>query len=358
MLFAFCATLTAAATPTRAQQPSPIPIEKIQIAEGIYQFASAPDGYVPDDNSIVIINSDDVLVFDTLGRPSSARTVLAEIRKLTDKPVRYVVNSHHHPDHWSGNEVFAAAFPNLEIISTEASRQYMVSLAKTWPLVWTNRLKQSQAALDEETKSGKNPDGSAVTAEQRANDENDVRLLAGWLAELNQLTRTYPTLTFGDSLTLRHGGREFRFFNITGDATGTTALYLPKEKLLLVGDTISSPIPGFNTNLLPSHFLKSLKFLAQLDADTIIPGHGPALRGKNYLNLEIELLDSLTSQVNEAVQKELVTVEDIQKAVNVDSFREKFTHNDKDLNAEFQSSVNRMIDALSREARDGRKWLQ
>ncbi|MFZ1008619.1 MAG: hypothetical protein WAN65_17395, partial [Candidatus Sulfotelmatobacter sp.] len=90
MLFAFCATLAAAAIPARAQQPSPIPIEKIQIAEGIYQFTSAPDGYVPDDNSIVIVNSDDVLVFDTLGRPSSARTVLAEIRKLTDKPVRYV----------------------------------------------------------------------------------------------------------------------------------------------------------------------------------------------------------------------------------------------------------------------------
>jgi glyoxylase-like metal-dependent hydrolase (beta-lactamase superfamily II) len=76
-----------------------VKIEKVQIADGIYQFITAPDGYVPNGNSVVIINDNDVLVFDTFTRPSSARTVVAEIRKLTNKPVRYVVNSHWHPDH-------------------------------------------------------------------------------------------------------------------------------------------------------------------------------------------------------------------------------------------------------------------
>src|SRR4029077_17816644 len=42
-----------------------IAIQKVQIADGIYQFMSAPDGFVPDDNSIVIVNENDVLVFDT-----------------------------------------------------------------------------------------------------------------------------------------------------------------------------------------------------------------------------------------------------------------------------------------------------
>jgi glyoxylase-like metal-dependent hydrolase (beta-lactamase superfamily II) len=40
-----------------------------------------------------------------------------------------VANSHHYPDHWSGNEVLVEAFPNLEIIATEESRRYMLNIA-------------------------------------------------------------------------------------------------------------------------------------------------------------------------------------------------------------------------------------
>jgi len=69
-------------------------IEKVQIADGIYQFITSPDGYVPNGNSLVVIKENDVLVFDTFSRPSSARHELAAIRRLTSKPVRYVVNSH------------------------------------------------------------------------------------------------------------------------------------------------------------------------------------------------------------------------------------------------------------------------
>ena len=108
---------------------------------------TAPDGYVPNGNSVVIVNANDVLVFDTFTRPSTARTVLAEIRKLTDKPVRYVVNSHHHPDHWSGNEVYAQAFPGLEIIASEETRQFMLNIANAWPAVFTENLRQDQADL-------------------------------------------------------------------------------------------------------------------------------------------------------------------------------------------------------------------
>jgi len=56
------------------------------------------------------------------------------------------------------------------------------------------------------------------------------------------------------------------------------------------------------------------------------------------------------------VQKGLVTVEEIQKAVNVEPLRVKFTHDDKELNAKFPRFVNSMVENASREARDGRKW--
>ncbi len=143
-------------------------LQKVQIADGIYQFVTAPDGYVPNGNSVVIVNENDVLVFDTFTRPSTARTLLAEIRKITDKPVRYVVNSHHHPDHWSGNEVFAQAFPDLEIIASEESRQFMLNIANAWPPVFTNNLRKDEADFDKEVSTGKVSDGTALTARATA----------------------------------------------------------------------------------------------------------------------------------------------------------------------------------------------
>jgi len=331
-----------------------VAVQKVQIADGIYQFITAPDGYVPNGNSVVIVNENDVLVFDTFTRPSTARTVLAEIRKITDKPVRYVVNSHHHPDHWSGNEVYAQEFPNLEIIATGETRQFMLSIAKAWPPVFTENLRKDQADLDKEVSTGKDSDGAPLTDEQRRKDENDVRLEREFVAETMKVKRTYPTLTYGDRLTLYHGGREFRFMSMVGDAHGTTVLYLPKEKILLTGDVLSYPIPYFNLPI--SQQAKSLRTLAQFDADVIIPGHGPAWHDKDFLNLEADLLESVVSQVVQATQKGMVTVEEMQKAVNVEPLRLRFTHDDKDLNAKFRRYVNRMVENASREARDGRKF--
>jgi cyclase len=343
-LFSACVTPSVAETG--------VAVQKVQIADGIYQFITAPDGYVPNGNSVVIVNENDVLVFDTFARPSSARTVLAEIRKITDKPVRYVVNSHHHPDHWSGNEVYAEAFPNLEIIASEETRQFMLNIANAWPQVFTKNLSLDQADLDKEVSTGKESDGTVLTPERRRKDEDDVRLERDFVAEAIKVQRTYPTLTYHDQLTLHHGGREFRFMSMVGDATGTTVLYLPKEKVLLTGDVLSYPIPYSSFPL--SQQAQSLRTLSLIDADVIIPGHGPAWHDKDFLNLEAELLETVVRQVVAAEREGMVTVEEIQKAVNVEPLRPKFTHDDADLNKKFQRYVNRMVENASREARDGR----
>ena len=338
---------------TSASAQTQIAVKKVRIAEGIFQFITAPDGYVPNGNSVVIVNDNDVLVFDTFTRPSTSRSVLAEIRRMTDKPVRYVVNSHWHPDHWSGNEVYTRAFPGLEIIATEETRQFMLNMARAWPQLYKEGLRKDQAAFDAEVSTGRQPDGTALTSEQRRKDEDDLRLEREYITEAMNVERTYPTLTYGDSLTLRHGGREFRFISMVGDARGTTVLYLPREKILVTGDLISYPVPYFTPPL--SQHARSLRNLARYDADVIIPGHGPAWHDREFLNLEAELLESIVSQVTQAEQQGLVTVEEVQKAVSVEFLRVKFTHDDRDLNAKFQRYVSRMVENAYREARDGKK---
>ena len=324
-------------------------ISKVVIADGIYQFTIPRDSYVRQINSVAIVNESDVLVFDTNTRPSSARLILAEIRKITDKPVRIVVNSHWHPDHWSGNEVYAQAFPGLEIIATEQTRQFMQNVAPTWPGKFTAQAAEYQADLQKEISGGKADDGTALTPEQRADDTEDVRDYESFADEAASLHRTYPTLTYVDSLTLYRGRREFRFMSVTGDAEGTTVLYLPKEKVLITGDAVSYPIPFVRG----SRQLSSLRALAQLDVDVIIPGHGPAFRDKNYLNLEASLIESVVKGVHEALQSGMQTLDQVQKAVTADELREQFAHNDPDLVSRFRARVKDLVKLVVREERDG-----
>ena len=69
------------------------------------------------------MSPDGVLVFDSNGTPAAAAAVLAGIRKLTDQPVRYVVNSHWHWDHWYGTETYTKAFPDVKIVAHEKTRE-------------------------------------------------------------------------------------------------------------------------------------------------------------------------------------------------------------------------------------------
>ena len=328
-------------------------IEKAVIADGIYQFKASYDGYVDNCNSTVIVNNDDVLVFDTNTRPSTARAILAEIRKITSKPVRYVVNSHWHPDHWSGNEVYANAFPGLEIIATEETLRYMKNVSPAFPAVFSGGLKRQQAAFDKEMSSGMQADGTPLTDEARRAKEKRFRVYQEFVAESQTVRRVLPTRTYRDDQTFQHGGREFRLMSLVGDASDSTVLYLPKEKILMTGDLLVHPVTWTTQSYRITPWMNSLKMLSRLEAAVIIPGHGPAMRDKNYLNVVAELFESVIIQVQSALERGMVTVEEVQEAVKLDSIRLKFTKDDKALNARFQATAAVLIKKVYLEARDG-----
>jgi glyoxylase-like metal-dependent hydrolase (beta-lactamase superfamily II) len=331
-----------------------VPIQTVPIADGVYQFITAPDGYVPNGNSVAIVTDEDVVVFDTFTRPSTARKVVAEIRRITPKPVRYVVNSHWHPDHWSGNEVFALEYPGVEILASEETLRLMRNTANAWPAIFADNLKRSEAAFEKERTSRLAEDGSPVSDARLRKDEDDLRLQQAFTAEALTVKRTFPTRTFADELTLRHGGRELRFMSVVGDARGSTVLYLPNEKILVTGDVVSSPIPFFTPPI--GEHAKTLRRLGALDAAVIVPGHGPAWHDKDFLNLEAELFESIVRQVTAAAQKGLVTEEEIKKTVDVEALRPRFSHGDPELDAKYRRYVGRMIENACREARDGKIW--
>src|SRR5438128_2643678 len=92
------------------------------LADGVLAAIPKPAHSVHS-NAAIILLGDSVLVVDTHSKPSAARALIEQIKKLTDKPVRYVVNTHFHWDHYQGNQAYPSSWPTgVEIISSEATR--------------------------------------------------------------------------------------------------------------------------------------------------------------------------------------------------------------------------------------------
>jgi len=251
---------------------------RTEISPGIHVFQTAPYGDVGlDGNSIAVMSNDGVLVFDTNGTPAASAAILAEIRRLTDKPVRYVVNSHWHWDHWYGTETYVNAFPDVRIVTHEKNRAMMMG-----PAVEFNK-----PGLETQLP------GYIQNLEKRAASDPKVQSLLEadrlFLEQKKNVRLAFPNLTFSDRLTLEMGDRHIEVLNFgRGVTPGDTLVYLPREKVLLLGDLIVNPIT-FALSGYPSEWLKVLERVDALDATIIVTGHGAPLRDKQLLHATMEV---------------------------------------------------------------------
>ena len=269
-----------------------------KVAEGVYLFTTTPYGDVGlSGNSVAIVSDEGVLVFDANGTPETAATVLAEIRKLTDKPVRYLVNSHWHWDHWGGNQVYLAAFPGLQIITHEKTRELMLTVEPRWN---EKGLKEDLPQfLDGFEKQIAGAKAKNVPAERIKAAEERLAADRNFLAQKQALRKTYPNVTFSGSLTLIMGGREIQVLHARAITPGDTYLYLPKEKVLVTGDILLSPYPFAIGGAYPAEWLKTLGKLAALAPAVIIPGHGDAETNSEFLRSNITLFQDAIQQVKD-----------------------------------------------------------
>jgi glyoxylase-like metal-dependent hydrolase (beta-lactamase superfamily II) len=86
-----------------------------KVADGVH-VAVAARAYKVNCNTALIETDDGVLVVDSHSKPSAARVVVERLREITRKPVRYVVNTYFHWDHWQGNEAYPSAYGHVEVI--------------------------------------------------------------------------------------------------------------------------------------------------------------------------------------------------------------------------------------------------
>jgi glyoxylase-like metal-dependent hydrolase (beta-lactamase superfamily II) len=349
-----------ATTSPGAQNAEPTLIREV-LADGVYLFRApaALDRWTAT-NVVVIVNQDDVTVFDSFTRPATARLAIAEIKALTPKPVRTLINSHWHMDHWSGNDEFRKAFPGIQIIATAETRAYMTRMGSDFLIDGTRAgLQRSRDALATAIRTGRMSDGTDLTDDLRVQQEREIDETSRFVAEVIAIPRVLPDVAFRDELAFWRGGREFRLFSMTGDATGSAVLYLPAERILVTGDVLVSPPDGqgpppWTTNSYAiAPWLTSLRRLDAFDASIIVPGQGPAMRDKAYLTLTVQLFASILDGVRRALERGIYKADDIVAAVSLDAIGRQYPKGQTGPDTPFGMVVARLVRKAAQEALDG-----
>jgi cyclase len=238
-----------------------------EVAPGVffrYSSISATDPKVPFGgcNNIWIVMQDYVVVYDA-NFPKEAGDVIKAIRKTTDKPLRYVLDSHHHGDHAYGNAVFARAGASI-MASTNTAR-----------ILRENGPKEFADA-------GKGPQG-----------RKDIR----------ESFLKVPDLMFDEKFVLDDGKQRLELMFLGHAHTaGDSFLYLPKHKILCTGDACVNGAFNYTGHSDTASWIRVMEKAQQLDVKLILPGHG-APAGKDLLAKQRRYFVELRQQVQKGIEK-------------------------------------------------------
>lgn len=204
-----------------------------------------PDGTWGWSNAGLITGDGESLLVDTLFDLAMTRDMLDGLRPVTDRaPIRTLVNTHANGDHWFGNELIRDA----EIITSAATAEEM---AANGPQLLTGLRTQPGAV------------GRFANHIFEPFDFSDIH-------------PTLPTRTFDRELTLDIGGTPAHIYNLgPAHTAGDSIVYVPATKTLYAGDLLfigGTPISWAGP---VSNWVSACQFMLDLDADTIVPGHGP-----------------------------------------------------------------------------------
>ncbi len=204
-----------------------------RLAKDVYAFLQPP--LICYSSAGVIVGDRDVIVVDSLTNATMTQSLLAEIRRVTDNPIRFLINTHSHFDHVYTNHLF----PDAVVISTHQGREETT----------TNRQVQSR---------------------------HDA-LFAGLFPDVDLTGGCYTPqdISFSGSLTFHQGDREIRVLELgAGHSASDVVVHLPGEKILFCGDIFMNgmpPLPGEGhvTQTIAQH-----KAIEALGAEIYVAGHG------------------------------------------------------------------------------------
>ncbi len=278
------------------------------VADGVYAAIAKP-AYKVNCNAAIILFDDAVLVVDTHSKPSAARALIEQIKKLTDKPVRYVVNTHFHWDHYQGNQAYPSSWPaGVEIISSEATRANIEQRG-------IPRVKHEIITMPQEIEKLKSDLDKASDLGQKEQLRANLLQAEAYLAELKSMQVTLPSVTFDHSLILHRPSKTVEVLWLGNAHTnGDVFVYLPREKVLVTGDALHGWTPYMGDSY-PFDWIQTLDAAEKLDFDQVIGGHGNVMRGKERFDLWKHYFRDLLDEAAQAYARG-ASLEDAEKGVS------------------------------------------
>ena len=222
-------------------------------------------------NAVVIVNDNDVLLVESHVSPAAAWALLRELKQITDKPVRHVVNTHFHFDHLHGNQIYGG---DVEIIGHEFTRRMVLAgssnRGRTYDY-FVGDMPGQVEELEAELAAAEDPD-------RMAEIEQELSILRNARLALDAVVPTPPNLTLTDRMTLYRGGREIQLMFLgRGHTGGDVVVYLPAEKVLATGDLLTAGLPWMG-DAYPQEWAETLEHFKSLDVDVMLPAHGRAFQ--------------------------------------------------------------------------------
>ena len=322
-MFAVIAGLCAAPCLTAHAQPVTQSFPVVQgsaykfekIADGVYYASVTMPGL--GSNNVVIVNDADVVVVDTGTSPAAARAFVEDVKKITDKPIKYVVNSHFHYDHTAGNQIFG---PDVQIIATDYLYQRLATtdVLHGEPFV-TSQVTTLATRVDTLTKQI----AAEGNAQQKAALEKDLAEAQRLQRNNSEIKVTPPNVHYATKMVLNRGGREIdMLFLGRGHTGGDTVIFLPKERIVCTGDLMESRL-AYMGDAFFSEWITTLEELKKLDFAVDLPGHGVPFTNKSLITAYQAYLTDLVNQVTK-LKNEGVSPDDAAKRVDLTTHAKDF----------------------------------
>lgn len=333
--------LAAPFTILHAQGASPDSFVVQRVGEGVYAFIRRePPAMALNSNSVAIVSDSDVIVVDAEFTAAAARGVIAALRRITSKPVTYVVNTHWHDDHTAGDRAYRDAYPGAHVVAQVNTAAAMRTVAVANRKVQLEQGPGAVARIRHLVDVDSTLTGERLSAPLRASYLTAVALFDEYVHEAPTFRAIFPDVTFTDTLTLQRtfAGRrrtiELHYYG-RGNTDGDAVIFLPRERILVTGDLVVAPVPlCFNSH--PREWIAVLNRLLALRPAVIIPGHGPVMTDVTYTTRLRDLLAAAVSAADSARAHGL-TLAQTRAAVQLPRFRAAVARTDALANALWNS---------------------
>ncbi len=310
----------------------PLLMQFTELAPGVW-LGNRPDStrlpVTP--NTTFVVSDAGVVVFDGGNLPLVADRVIEKIRSITDQPVTHVVISHWHMDHVLGVSRYLQAFPHVQVIAHPYTRELISRYLAVNEQNMRNTVSDNKPGIEGLLASERAASFDAGTITWFRQFIEDADLLE---AQYRNFVPAYPNLLFSDALTIHSGQREIQLLHPgTGNTPGDIVMWLPEEKILASGDIVVWPTP-YGHGGRATEWAATLRTLAAMDFQQLIPGHGDVQLNRDYLDLMANTLNSVASQVA-ALSEQGKTLAETQAAIDLSAFESQFTQGDVFLQARF-----------------------